>query len=405
MLRSWRRTGQPVAGVLWYQGESDCIEAAAPLYTGRMKKFVAAIRRDLKQINLPFLLVQIGKVFGIGWTAKYWNSVQDQQVKLKEFIKNYDVAATIDLPLDDAIHVGTEGCARLGVRLARLADRMVYGNRKELPAPELASISTKPTKAMKGICAFPVTMKFKNVVGCLRADGSPTGFTVVNDNHQDLRPVYKTAINGNVVQLETMLTGNNEGLYLMYGHGTAPYVNITDARDMAIPVFRAQAAERTLALSPFVNRWLISSIQPATLPVHKQSPPKPHARLQLKKQAFEQPFVDQHPVWEGKNGQACFFSEISLGEPMKLNMRVGYDGPIKVWIDNKPVFADPNGTNPATPDKAVKPVNLSKGKHRIAVAMDLHGGLAWGFFLRFDRRGLSRKRLLSGKYAVPVCSL
>ncbi|MSR65294.1 MAG: sialate O-acetylesterase [Verrucomicrobiae bacterium] len=405
MLRSWSKTGQPVAGVLWYQGESDCIEAAAPLYTGRMKRFVAAMRRDLKQPNLPFLLVQIGKVFGIGWDAKCWNSVQDQQVKLKELIRNYDVVATIDLPLDDLIHVGTEGYARLGVRLARLADRMVYGNRKELPAPALASLSTTPTKAMKGICVFPVTMKFKNVVGGLRAGSSPTGFTIINDNHQDLQPVYKTTINGNVVQVETMLPVSNQELHLMYGHGTAPYVNITDARDMAIPVFRTLAAERTLAVSPFVVRWLISSIQPATIPVHKQSPPKPHARLQLKRQAFEQPFVDQHLVWEGKKGQAYFFSEINLSEPMKLNVRVGYDGPIKVWIDSKPVFADPKGTNPAVPDQGIKPVSLGKGRHRIAVAMDLHDGLAWGFFLRFDRRGLSKARIASGKYAVPVCSL
>jgi hypothetical protein len=406
MLRTWRKTGeQPIAGVLWYQGESDCNEVAAPLYTGRMKKLVAAMRRDFKQPNLPFLLVQIGKVFGTGWNATCWNSVQDQQVQLKKLIRHYDVVAAIDLPLDDIIHIGTGGCERLGARLARLADRMALGNRKELPAPELVSISTKPTKALKDLCAIPITLKFKNVMGGLRAEGSPTGFTIVNDKNEDLRAVYKTTIRRNVVELETLLANTNEDLHLTYGFGTAPYVNITDARDMAIPAFRSRISEQTLALSPFVNRWLISNIQPATMPLHKRPLPKPHDRLQLTKQEFELPFVDQHPVWSGKNGQANFFSEISLAEPMKLNLRVGYDGPIKVWIGNKAVFVDPNGTNPASPDQEITPINLAKGRHRIAVAMDLNEGLAWGFFLRFDRSGIRKKQLLSGKYEVPVCSL
>jgi hypothetical protein len=37
--------------------------------------------------------------------------------------------------------------------------------------------------------------------------------------------------------------------------------------------------------------------------------------------------------------------------------------------------------------------------------MDLHDGLAWGFFLRFNRRDLSKQGIAKGGFAMPVCSL
>jgi hypothetical protein len=95
----------------------------------------------------------------------------------------------------------------------------------------------------------------------------------------------------------------------------------------------------------------------------------------------------------------------AAGEPMKLNLRLGYDGPIQVWINDKPVCGDPNGTNPAVPDEEIVPLSLAQGKHRLTGAMDLREGLAWGFFLRFHRRDLTKAQVAKGNFAVPVCSL
>lgn len=405
MLRTWRKSGQPVAGVLWYQGESDCVDAAVPLYTERMVKFVAAIRRDLRQPKLPFLLVQIGKVFGTNWNPKCWNAIQNHQIELKKQIAHYDVVATIDLPLDDSIHVGTEGYARLGVRLARLADRMVYGNRKELPAPELVSIEPRHTAETKKYCPYRLVLKFKNVVGGLRASGLPTGFALVDANHNNPNAIYKITLANNEVHLESTLAGNQGEYLLMYGHATAPYVNVTDARDMAIPVLGPVRLNQTMAMSPYIHKWLVSDVQPVHGSVAKMSAPRPSPKLGLKPFVTSDSFVSQHSVWEGKSGQAFFFSEVTLPEPMKLNLRMGYDGPIKVWLDHKPVFCDPNGTNPAVPDQSLIPVRLRAGKHKLSVAMDLNDGCAWGFFLRFNRTDLGRKRIESGKFTLPSCSL
>ncbi len=64
LLQSVQATAQPVAGVLWYQGESDATPDAAPAYTARMERLVAALRRHLAQPRLPWIMVQLARRFG-----------------------------------------------------------------------------------------------------------------------------------------------------------------------------------------------------------------------------------------------------------------------------------------------------------------------------------------------------
>ena len=71
---------------------------------------------------------------------------------------------------------------------------------------------------------------------------------------------------------------------------------------------------------------------------------------------------------------------------MKLAIGLGYDGPVKVWIDGDMKFHDPNGTNPATIDKALVPFKANPGKHEILIALSSNYGKAWGLFLRFPRK-------------------
>lgn len=81
MLASVRATGQPVAGMLWYQGESDANALDAPHYTRRMRQLVKETRKDLGQPKLPWIVVQLGKYFFNGPAAP-WNSVREQQRQL-----------------------------------------------------------------------------------------------------------------------------------------------------------------------------------------------------------------------------------------------------------------------------------------------------------------------------------
>jgi len=63
MLASVAATGQPVAGVLWYQGESDASAAEASPYTARMEELVRSTRRDLRQPRVPWVVVQLARTF------------------------------------------------------------------------------------------------------------------------------------------------------------------------------------------------------------------------------------------------------------------------------------------------------------------------------------------------------
>jgi len=406
MLRMVRKTGQPVSAALWYQGESDASNAeTVSLYTDRMKKFVTEIRRDFRQPRLPFLTVQLGRVMGTAWNAKLWNGIQVQQAQLGRHIRYLECVSAIDLPLDDPIHIGSEGYPRLGARLARLADRLVYGNRREPPAPELVSILRVRDKQGVKTCAYELDLTFKNVVGGLRAGGMPSGFALVDGEYRNPNAIFKTTLRGNTARVATTLAANHGEYKLMYGHGAAPFANITDARDMPVPVFGLEPIDRSLALAPFIEKWLLSSVQLITRPLTSLPAPRRSAALKLRKRRFAGFFVDMHPLWNGRKGHGFFFTEITLAERMRLNLCLGYDGPIRIWVDDRPFFTDLHGTNPATPDEIIRPLSLGRGKHRITVAMDLNNGLAWGFFMRFDRRDVTRIRGAVKPCALPVCSL
>jgi hypothetical protein len=76
---------------------------------------------------------------------------------------------------------------------------------------------------------------------------------------------------------------------------------------------------------------------------------------------------------------------------MRLGIGLGYDGPVKLWLDRKLRFFDPEGTNPAIVDKKVIPFQARAGRHEILVALGSNNGKAWGIWLRFLRR-VSRRR-------------
>ena len=126
MLRQVKLAGGKVRGVLWYQGESDAMGGGWKVFPKVFSDFIAAVRSDFGQPELPFYYVQIGR-FVNGSDPKGWNAVQDAQRVLVDRVPNTAVVSVIDLELDDGIHVGTQGLKRAGQRLARIAERELFG--------------------------------------------------------------------------------------------------------------------------------------------------------------------------------------------------------------------------------------------------------------------------------------
>ena len=77
---------------------------------------------------------------------------------------------------------------------------------------------------------------------------------------------------------------------------------------------------------------------------------------------------------------------------MKLAALLGYDGPMKVWVDGKLKFHDPEGIEPA-PCRARRRSKFTagRGRHEVLIALGSNRGAAWGICLAFERLELRRR--------------
>jgi hypothetical protein len=405
MLLSVRATGQPVAGLLWYQGESDAGDLEKVAYTDRMKKLVAATRRDLRQPRLPWLVVQLARVFNNGEQGPAWNSIQEQQRLLPDKIKNLETVAAIDLPLDDSIHISATGYPRLGLRLGHVADYLALGNKKERRAPRLREIRLNDAmKNAAGAAGTSIDVVFDEVAGGLRAAGEPLGFTLVTEDGKIWPYFYKTTLHGNVARLHLNQPVDDK-IKLHYGFGVSPVCTITDGRGLSLPVFGPLPLTKQDAYLDFVNRWRVADLmEPSAVSLADMDCPDLSAVKAVKTYGTEG-FINEHEQWRKKNGIACFSAGLELPEAMKLQFLMGYDGPFRLWLDDQPLFTDLAGTNPCLPDQNRVTRSLTKGSHRLTVGMDINAGLAWGFMLRLLRVDVSKAQLKEDTYHRPkyVC--
>jgi sialate O-acetylesterase len=402
MLLSMRATGQPVAGVLWYQGESDSDGPPLEVYTEKMRELVAAVRRDLRQPGLPWLMVQLATVYG-SWGGPGWNRMQEQQRLLPGKIKNLEVVAAVDLPLDDNIHIGAAGYPALASRLARAADRLVYGNRREEPMPRLKKIIPPHPKKAPG----RIDVVFDHVPGGLRAAGAARGFALVDSEGREVPSIFKTTLHGNIARLHIQ-----QGLLLpwgtrlVYGLGRMPVCTITDGRGCSLPVFGAREFLEPNAFSPFCTTWRVGAVvaEPAAS-LGELDCPDPEAHGAVTRVYNMDGFINEHARWQKASGHGYFSAKLTLPEPMKLEFLLGYDGPFRMWMDGQPFYTDVGGINPCIADEFSKTATVAAGTHTLTVAMDLNRGASWGFFLRLCRRDLSAAEIRKGGFARPAYSV
>ncbi len=231
MLRRVRLAGGKVAGVLWYQGESDANPTDAPLYTERMKALVSHIRRDFKDPRLPFYYVQIGRfVTPSEWghmDANDWNDIQEQQRKLVDVIPGTGMATAVDLELDDLIHVGTDGLKRLGARLAVLA---LSGDQGVL----VAGVHVEGDERNRIRVVFD-GIGDEGFEDSLRV----TGFSIHDLKGSPLPAIYKAQVDAESPTdiLLDLVSPVGEWWQLRYGWGFDPPCTLTDTEDRGIPVF------------------------------------------------------------------------------------------------------------------------------------------------------------------------
>lgn len=394
MCRRVSKNGGSIAGVFWYQGCSDAGPEAAPCYTQRMQKLVQSMRRDFGDPRLPFVAVQISRVTERG-DGQWWDSIREQQRRLPSQIKNLAVVPAIDLPLDDSIHISAAGQHVLGKRAAQAMQVLREGRKAGLPPIDVRDITVKPNPISQ--CA-DVIVRFRHVAGSLRSAGLPTGFYV--DSHTTMNNHYRVDLDGDKAILHMQNPAEMADGNLYYGRGFDPYCNITDGAGRSLPGFGPLPIRvaKPRAITPFINQVRVSKILPGA-DVRKLGCPE---GLKLQPRQFPAVFCDRHLELASAGEALVYYAfDFRCAAAMKLSLLLGYDGPVKVWLDRKAIFCDPKGTNPARPEDATVPFAAKAGNHEILVALASQGA-AWGVFLRLERTDVSKALLRKNPQSVLV---
>jgi hypothetical protein len=222
LLKRVERVGGKVAGVLWYQGESDTSVEGVERYHLRMNALLTALRSDLQQPDLPFYYVQIGRQVSLNADANSWSGIREAQRTWSALQLHTAMVSAIDLALDDSVHVDTHGLKRLGRRLADVADG--------LRTPELVGATFEADRSR-------IRVTYRYVRGGLHASGRPAGFSLRDSNGIELPFVYKLMLHENTAVLYLIDDPLPSDTFLWYGWGMNPYCNVTDAADAALPAF------------------------------------------------------------------------------------------------------------------------------------------------------------------------
>lgn len=93
--------------------------------------------------------------------------------------------------------------------------------------------------------------------------------------------------------------------------------------------------------------------------------------------------VDAHELIAGQPGLVYFVADLEVGPTEGGFLHLGYDGPVRAWVNGEQVFEGP-GSNPAVADATTVRIATRHGANRLAIALDTHGGKAWGVMARYE---------------------
>jgi sialate O-acetylesterase len=202
------------AGVIWYQGESDC--GRAKIY---QTLFPALIQcwREAWQREFPFLFVQIAP-------CKAWNpEIREAQLLTWGKVPKTAMAVVTDCGAD----VHPRDKTPVGARLALAARAVAYGEKIEYSGPVYESFKVDGSK---------VIISFSHVGGGLEAKGGELkGFTIAG---ADKNFVPATAI----IEGEKVVVSSPEiaqPAAVRYGWAKIPEVNLFNKAGLPASPFRS----------------------------------------------------------------------------------------------------------------------------------------------------------------------
>ena len=230
-----RAAGGAVAGVLWYQGESDANLNAGIGYSDKTSRLFESFRRELLAPSgrLRIYLVQLCRMAAPASATTHagWSAVRNAQ-RFPARLGADGFVSAVDLQLDDVVHVDTESLGRLGDRLVRIATGSA--------ALDLDGVTFSPSGTR-------IDVSYRGVQGRLGPRRNIAGYSVLNPDGHEVPIIHWTGVDddaGNRVRL-VLIRPLRSGESLWYGYGANPVCNLVDDTDMAAPAFGPVSADDT----------------------------------------------------------------------------------------------------------------------------------------------------------------
>lgn len=244
MIERYMAIGGSIAGLLWFQGESDAMDPeVARVYEDKMLKFIESARRDLGDPELPMIYCQIGRCVSSDSPAG-WNIVREAQRQIaKRGIKNLAMVSAIDTEVDDFVHVSASGLHIIGHRMFNIARAWKSGT-GHTNAPVLTQISVEriqfeynPDTA--GSLRAYLVLDFDHVSQWLNQRAY--GFSIRDADDNNLQLIHKVTFEQRS-KIRLHLTGlytryEDIRLHLWYGFGRNPICTVVDVDNMGLPAF------------------------------------------------------------------------------------------------------------------------------------------------------------------------
>lgn len=391
MLDRVRRLGGHVAGVLWYQGCAETkSERTVRDYSGAMEQWFAACRRDLRARRLPVVIAQIGRC-AKNAQQNFWGAIRFQQLELLRRVPRLALAVTVDLELDDDLHLSAAAQAGLGRRMAGAMLRLL-GEKEGVP--QLLPRSCRLVMEPHSLHAV-YEIAFSGVRGKLRSGSLPAGFSLLDEAGAPAAGCYRVELDGSRVRVHVQ---NNffamlrRPLPVAYGAGCDPVCNVTDETGTPLPAFRIMPA-----VAPRDRARLAETVRFAEvlgpLTVADDSDilrcPDRTAEGAFAPACF-QDFCLLRPVPAEPENAAenvvYFRFFVTTREAMTLRLGLGSDGPFALYFDRRMLLRKETA-NPLIPEEFQTLCTASPGRHEVLVAQSSNRGRAWGVSCRVRRQG------------------
>lgn len=162
----------PIAGVIWYQGESNADRAYQ--YQTLFPMLIKDWRAKFRNKNMPFYFVQLANYMKAmpepGQSA--WAELREAQFKTLLSVKNTGMAVATDI--GDAGDIHPKNKQEVGYRLARIALANTYGVKIAYSGPQYKSYSKKGNS---------ITVSFTHTEGLKSTDnGKIKGFSIAGSD-------------------------------------------------------------------------------------------------------------------------------------------------------------------------------------------------------------------------------